>query len=88
MSFYLILAFQLFISNCHKCGTYLLNIVPGKINITNIKRKTQLTVSEYTKIKIKVDMTQIKQQNQKNILSNEKLQNLKNILSNTFLEFI
>ena len=87
MSFYLILAFQLFISNCLKCGTDLLNIVPGKIKINNIKRKTQLTVSEYAQIKIKVDMTQIEQQNQKNIMSNEKLQNLKNIFNEVVESF-
>ena len=80
MSLILLIAFQIIIINCHKCGTDLLKKSPGKIstlNVTNIKRKTE-SLNFYKDIKIKVDMTQIKRQN---IFNDEILKNLEDIFN-------
>ena len=80
MSLALLIAFQIIIINCHKCGTDLLKIVPGKIstlNVTNIKRKAE-SINLYKDLKIKVDMTQIKLQN---VFDNENLKKLEDIFN-------
>ena len=80
VSFYLFIAFQLFIIICHKCGTDLIKIVPGKINTsnpTNSKRKAE-SINSYNEIQIKVDMTHLKQQN---ILDNSALEFLEEIFN-------
>ena len=80
ISFYLFIAFQLLIIDCHKCGADLIKIVPGKINTsnsTNSKWKAE-SINSYSEIQIKVDNTHLKQQN---ILDNSGLEFLEEIFN-------
>ena len=87
---YLFIAFHiLIISNCRKCGTDLLKKIPGRIstlNTTNIKRRAEVEL--YRKIKIKVDMEQIKHQNILDVSNLKNLEEIFNELQDSFSKIL
>ena len=78
---YLTIGFNIYSLYCYRCGTDLLKINISMMNISSIENSKRRLMDIYTPIRIKVDYTNIENQN----LMKNQLDKLKSIFSETIL---